>query len=713
MDDEKTPIGELKRRWGMRDTKAMIEIANRAVVHRPQDFAVQKYRLRAALAEQIWAVVADSALALAAANPQLAFTAAQRLAKAGDLESAMHIFLQLRDDGGAEIAGFEEAADQIALSLLKIGSQANAEGDQATARLYWQAGAQIAPKNMVLREKLLVFLADALAAARAANSESNPAKYIAAWEEVQSLDPRNSAVARKLAVAWDRMGDVANGFEGWLRAVKLEPADTVALGRFVRAARRADREDEAIAALRKLGRDEASDPYIDELRESQRIKSKSLRPTDYKAASEGMRACISTLEKAPHDSVALDRLMQLARLFDMEAEASAALRRLGRTNADDPFIAKLRESQREKLRKLAVAAEKSNSASDSVRSWLRMLELEPADPLTLGRLVRDSRRADLEDEAIAALHKLGHEDAADPYLAQLRESLRGKMKKRAVAAEKSDDASDSMRYWLRVLMIEPNDRVALGRMMRASQKANLEGEAFIALRMLGIDENADPRLAKLRESGQKKYRKLALAADKLANATDSIEYWTRVLEVEPANALAPVRLKRAALRGGLEYKALMALSARGLDDPNDLGVSRLRKRILKECRRALSAGDAVGAFERLSLLTKGPHEDDADLKSLRAVVVRKLAQQVKLARKAKEVVKATDLAERILTLDPGHAFALAVVAEHFLKLQRYDDATKLCERLLDIDPADPKARSLLERVTGQKAAEPARQAVPV
>lgn len=385
VDDVKELIGALKKRWDVGDMKGVVSFADRALSLSPKDLVAQKYRLRAASANQNWPVVADSALALVEQLPQQAFEAARKLVRIGDVRGAMEIFLALRAGRGAEIAEFEDAADQMGLALLKLGSEANLEGDTATARLYWCGGTQIAPRNSVLREKLAVLQAAALKKARAEDWDVNPAGYVEAWKDVLALDPNSVMAAKKVATAADKQDDFVGSFEAWCRVLNLEPANPLAPARLSRSALQAGREFAALSVLSKFGLDDPQDPQIAKLRK--RVLNECRRAL---RAGEGDRAfdCLSLLMKRPSETEASFDTLRPTVVRKLERQAKLAQKARDREHAMGLAERILKFDQSNAFALLAFARHylRIRRYEDAARFCERVLAIDPVSPNALSML---------------------------------------------------------------------------------------------------------------------------------------------------------------------------------------------------------------------------------------------------------------------------------------------------------------------------------------
>jgi len=90
-----------------------------------------------------------------------------------------------------------------------------------------------------------------IAHARTFDPSSNPTAFVAAWEDVLSIDPNNGAALKYLAIAAEQRLDYTGAIFFWSRKLELDRADAVAAKRMARAAMRAGLENEALGCLHR------------------------------------------------------------------------------------------------------------------------------------------------------------------------------------------------------------------------------------------------------------------------------------------------------------------------------------------------------------------------------------------------------------------------------------------------------------------------------
>ena len=328
----------MKEGWKNHDLEAVKSAVAEILTISPEHVQAKMLRLRTALAEQDWAVVANAASAVVSLAPDLAFLAARRLAREGDLVGSAKLFIELRKNAAGPTEEVDKAAQQIALALLKAGTRATFDRDNATAQRLWRLGAQVAPEIPALQERVHALAVTAAKTAKEIDLAANPAGYVRAWEEVLLLDPSNLTAAKKLTAAADKSGDARQIMNSWLRILELDKQNDAAMLRIAKAAVDANLDHEALAQLRNLGLANPETPSVASLRKRlQAACRQAVAANDVIAAADHLALLIDTAGGDEHEFETLRAAVVLRltkairaanKTFDRDGAAAVAQRLL-------------------------------------------------------------------------------------------------------------------------------------------------------------------------------------------------------------------------------------------------------------------------------------------------------------------------------------------------------------------------------------------------
>jgi tetratricopeptide (TPR) repeat protein len=413
------------------------------------------------------------------------------------------------------------------------------------------------------------------------------------------------------------------------------------------------------------------------------------------------------------------------------------------------------------LLKAGTAASARGDDSLAKACWVAGAHISPTSKVFPERLLllakaalEETRQQDLSLNPVA-------------YIAAWREVLSlqpkhvGAATRIAKAYDVTEKREDSVRAWLQVIAIEPENGTAVAKLLRLAKL----GHADLVIRglsELGRDEVSDPLVAQLRRARddqanklheratKERYRETLLHArtvDRDAAPRKYLEAWKDVLVADPNNQIAAnkivgvanrlhdyaeladglivlmditggdhlmaVRLAKTALRAGSEEQALGALARHGAADFSVTPIANLRKRVIRTFRismRQSELGVALACFKALTIADGA----DPEIEALKPTVVKKVVSEARTAEKSGDFAKAVPLANEALAIDPFNPLALAIVARDLSRHRRYRDVIRLCESCVKSGPEYAALWPLLSRaIEMEEGGRPAPMAVAV
>jgi tetratricopeptide (TPR) repeat protein len=414
-------IRRIKQAWKDKDYATTANESRKVLKWEPGNVYGLLYLARAAAYTGDWRDVAETGALLVRHSPRDAFNAARKLNRAGLTLDAARIFGELQvheewfDKDVAELAAKEGGA------LFKAGQAAEKQGDHGLAKTLWVAGARIAPSNELLRDRIRQLASQALNTAKDLDRNADPIAYANAWREVLALSPSNIVAATKLAWAHERLNP-QDAIDAWLKVLASAPDHEKALERLWHLAVRHNLEYRTIRGLVELGRDEATDPLIQELAKSR----------DAKARESHEKIVKLRLREALRKASAIDR----------DAEPRSYLAAWKDVLVLDP-------SDLGAAKKVLGVARQLGDHSEQVEGLIALLEITPNDSALKERLMGAARRAGHEQRALDYLVDRGLTDLPQDKVESLRKRLLSGCKN-ALGASDLDAAMASFRTLVRV-----------------------------------------------------------------------------------------------------------------------------------------------------------------------------------------------------------------------------------------------------------------------
>jgi tetratricopeptide (TPR) repeat protein len=431
------------------------------------------YLSRAAAYTGDWPDVAQAGAALTRQSPRDAFNAARKLNRAGRALEAAKIFsnVDIRPDWFD--ATMADLAWKEGISLLKAGQAAVDDNDVESAKILWVAGAHIAPRSQLLKDRVTDLALEVRAMARRQDLATDPNAYLKAWKEVLRFNPLDTLAATKVARACER-GDEKEAVTAWLKVLAIEPDHEVANERLRKFVGRYDLEDHAIHALVGVGRDGNTDPLILEFAESrdekarvelEKVTKMRLREALNRARSVGReeepRLYLEVWKKVlvlnPSDIGAARKIISSATaLADYSALVDGLIAHLEITPGD-PVLG-------QRLAKAALNAGQEERALEYLaRHGLADFSVYQIESLQrrVNQACKNAMKAFEFDHAFRCFHALELADDKDPVVETLRLVLAKKAASQAKEADRQGDLGVAVPLAEKVLRIAPDQPAAL------------------------------------------------------------------------------------------------------------------------------------------------------------------------------------------------------------------------------------------------------------
>jgi tetratricopeptide (TPR) repeat protein len=380
-------VQEIRTFWNDKDYSAVASRCRALLERAPGDVYGLTYLARSAAYAQDWDDVAQAAAALADQSPIEAFVAATKLNRASHRLEAATIFASLDFGGDWFDDKVAELASREGYSLLSAGEAAAANGDDASAKVFFVAAARLAPRSQkayVLRNRATRAIKQR---AYAYDFNQDPAGYLKAWREVLWCNPADVLALARIARAGERL-DVKGSIDTWLKILAIDPGNEVANGKVRILAKRNSLEDHAIRGLIELGRDENHDPVILDL----------VRDRDARAQIEHdklVRAALQRARAADRDEDPRQFLSVWKEVLELDPANLAAARRV------------------------VLAARQLGDYSELVSGLSALLELEPTSTDMAQRLAAAALHSGEEQGALEQLARLGLADLSVRQIAGL------------------------------------------------------------------------------------------------------------------------------------------------------------------------------------------------------------------------------------------------------------------------------------------------------
>jgi Flp pilus assembly protein TadD len=239
---------------------------------------------------------------------------------------------------------------------------------------------------------------------------------------------------------------------------------------------------------------------------------------------------LAALADAPDDP----RLLRIAGLSSLELGLDDAVVHLG-------AVARLRPDDPQAWRDLGEAAMEDGDVAEGMRSFRRLIELDPSDESALVNLALTARAQGQPAEALGLLSAAAGADAASPRLLRTHASL----------AEAAGDHEAALGACARLLALDPKDvgaGLALADLQLATGQLAEAARSFAALRTIDDDDGhasfAYHGQVEALLRGERWRAALDLAiestrADRLALTTDLLQYATAKLFGEADRSARP------------------------------------------------------------------------------------------------------------------------------------------------------------------------------
>ncbi|WP_448951196.1 hypothetical protein [Labrys neptuniae] len=403
--------------WQASNWDGVIAAADELLALSPGHANALKMRLRAAISAGQLDKVAQSAVAAAGAHPATAFMAAKKLLSGQQVEDAANVLIAIRHADAAEIDGFDEIAARVGSNLGRAASEAERGGDQNGYRRLLRLGTTVAPADAVLRKRAAALRADVVEKAKRADLDQDPAGFIAAWDQVLSVDPRHPTAIKRLATAAERGGVPERALELWARLLEVDPTDQVAAKRLARAAGQAELEHVGLATLYHAGLAAPDVDYVARLVQRVRRAGKlALRGGEAREAA----LHLALLAKVGQDDDELQLLRRkVAAILSKELSAHRREKRPAEAAETAHLLLQIDQENVPALTAVAHHLYQTHAFTDSANYYQRVIELKPDSATHWLHLARASHRAgDLSTaaSAVARSRELAPDNSASKNL---------------------------------------------------------------------------------------------------------------------------------------------------------------------------------------------------------------------------------------------------------------------------------------------------------
>ena len=498
--------------------------------------------------------------------------------------------------------------------------------------------------------------------------------------ELEQDPPTRSELYRQIARRWlDQFSNVQNAVEAYEKLLLGAPTDQEASTKLkeLYAKRR------SYKPLYDLYEKEAA-ALTGEARREKWIEMAKLAAERLDRGADAVRLYKLVLEEDPGAAAALDALeKQAERDKDFVTVAEVLERRIKATEDTNSKLTLLQKLG-------AIYTDRLQSHDDALRTWRRVLDLQPGQPKAL-RVLRDSYLATADYDGLGELYASGEDWEG---LAEVLSSAADKTTDATAKIELSFRAADvyaklikaperAFRAYERVLGIKPDDKraaSALAPLYEADEKwPRLPALYEVLLGHAETDEEKLGWLAKLSH----------VTGKNLQDRAAAFRYSRRAYEVAPTQAGALEKFERAAIDSGEWVSFTQVLTERLAQKKLDSQEKRLIQAKMAETY-ATQLGridEAVAAYK--SLVEEDIHDElavstlDRILRSAdRRDDLRWLFEQRILASKT---ARKLELLEEWATLEEE---ALGAPAE----------AAKLYRRILEIVPQHGRALRSLSRL---------------
>ena len=314
------------------------------------------------------------------------------------------------------------------------------------------------------------------------------------------------------------------------------------------------------------------------------------------------------------------------------------------------------------LTRIARASE-SVSLEAAIDGWIEILAVHPGHDAATAKIRALTARNKLEEHAVRGLVNAAGYALDDPFVVELskyRQAKEGEARQRqaqvalqrAKAADKEQDAEESLNAWKQVLALDP---------------ANLAAA-----------------------------RKVIALARQLGDRASVVDGLSAIFEIKGKDEDLALRLAAAALRAGQEQRVLEQLSRLDMADLSIQHIAGLHTRVLSVCRAAIKAGDFEKAMSAFRVLELADSANPA-VQLLRVAIANTAAANAKIAEKKGDLVAAVSLAEQVLQIVPDQPTALTVVARDLWRQKRFSDLVDFCQPRIKSGPEYAGIQRLLGR----------------